>query len=362
MLSRRFFIKLSCLAALAGLGPAALARRRYDGAAPPPADGPVVIASGNGKDVVKLAYDRLVAGADPLDAAVDGVAVLENDPDEQGVGLGGLPNEEGVVELDASVMHGPTHRAGAVAGLQRIKNPAQVAREVARRTDHVLLVGDGALRFARRMGFQEENLLTEKSRLEWLKWRASLNRDDNWLQDDQLDLPVKDAAKRSQAGPAMLITGTVHCSVRTAGADLAGATSTSGLSWKFPGRVGDSPIIGAGLYTDNAVGSAGATGRGEAVIQVSGSRTIVARMEAGDTPAEACMKVLKMIADHTRPRRLLDDQGRPKFGVTVYALRKDGAFASASLWGSNADPVKFAVCDSRGPRLEPCAFLFERKP
>ncbi len=319
-----------------------------------PTERPIAIASGNGKEVVRKAYELLKAGVDPLEAAVTGVAIVEDDPDDMTVGLGGLPNEEGVVELDASVMHGPTHRAGAVASLRNIKNPARVALEVARRTDHVLLVGEGALKFARRMGFQEENLLTEKSREAWLKWRTTLNRDDDWLQDDELDIPPGDD-KQAAAGPVPFTTGTVHCSCLTGAGDLAGTTSTSGLSWKLPGRVGDSPIIGAGLYTDNAVGSAGATGRGEAVIQVCGARSIVMRMEMGDSPTDACLHVLKMIADRTRLKRLQDAQGRPNFNVTLYALRKDGAFGSACMLPGGS----FAVCDSAGARAMPSVVLFE---
>jgi N4-(beta-N-acetylglucosaminyl)-L-asparaginase len=281
--------------------------------------------------------------------------------------LGGLPNEEGVVELDASIMHGPTHRAGAVGALRNIRNPAAVAREVARRTDHVMIVGEGALKFALRRGFKEENLLTEKSREAWLKWRASLNRDDDWLDNDELDLPGEAAGNRQRAavgGPHVerrngvaYTTGTIHLSALDANNDLGGCTTTSGLSWKLPGRVGDSPIIGAGLYTDNEVGSAGATGRGEAVIQICGARTIVMRMSMGDHPTDACLYAAKMIADKTKVKRLLDAKGRPNFDVRLYALRKDGAFGSASLW-SGAD---FAVSEGGRHRLEPAAFLYERE-
>lgn len=368
-LSRRSFF------GVAGMTAAALSARRALAQVAPVAaggaGGPVVISSANGLRATVKALELLRAGADPLDAAVEGVRLIEDDPDDQTVGLGGLPNEEGIVELDASVMHGPMHRAGAVAALRNIKNPAAVAREVARRTDHVLLVGEGALKFALRMGFKEENLLTEASREAWLKWRAELNREDDWLAEDEWDLPGgKEPKKQSAKGPnkegsekiemrrgVEYTTGTVHCSCLTAAGDLAGCTSTSGLSWKLAGRIGDSPQIGAGLYTDNAVGSAGATGRGEAVIQVGGSRTIVARMEAGDSPQEACLYVAKQIADRTRLKRLLDAPGRPNFNVTLYALRKDGAFGSASIIQGS----KFAVSDGMGSRVEESAWLFEKK-
>lgn len=316
---------------------------------------PAVIASGNGREAARLAYEMLLAGADPLEAAVSGVALVEDDPEDSSVGLGGLPNEDGVVELDASVMHGPTHRAAGVASLRNIRNPARVALEVARRTDHVLIVGEGALRFAKRVGFQEENLLTDKSREAWLRWRSTLSREDDWLQEDEWDLPPDARTGRRAALEVPHTTGTVHCSALTAAGDLAGTTSTSGLSWKLPGRVGDSPIIGAGLYTDNAVGSAGATGRGEAVLQVCGARTAVMRMEMGDSPEDACLYVLQMIADRTRFKRLQDDRGRPNFNVTMYAIRKDGAFGSAAMLPG----ATYAVCDAQGARVAPSRALFE---
>lgn len=328
---------------------------------------PTVISSGNGQRATAKALAMLREGADPLDAVVAGVAIIEDDPNDMTVGLGGLPNEEGIVELDASVMHGPTHRAGAVGALRNIKNPAAVAREVARRTDHVMLVGDGALRFAIRMGFKEQDLLTEQSRQAWLLWRSELNPDDDWLDPDEFDLPTPTAEKHSMAPRTVdgnlwerrgvpYTYGTIHCAAVTAAGDVGSCTTTSGLSWKLPGRVGDSPIIGAGNYCDNAIGAAGATGRGEAVMQVCGARTAVARMEAGDHPTDACLYVLKMIADHTRSKRLLDAKGRPNFDVTMYALRKDGAYGSAALW----EGKKFAVSDAGGDRLEVCAFLYRR--
>ena len=316
--------------------------------------GPVSIASGNGLAATSRALAMLREGADPLDAIVDGVRIIEDDPEDMTVGLGGLPNEEGVVELDASVMHGPTHRAGAVASMRNIRNPAAVAREVARRTDHVLIVGEGARLFAQRMGFREENLLTEKARREWLRWRANLSREDKWLHEDELDLPTPEGDRAALRGPALRVTGTVHVSALSAGGALAGCTSTSGLAWKLPGRVGDSPIIGAGLYTDNDVGSAGATGRGEAVMQVCGARHVVARMEAGDHPTDACMHALRLIARTTTAKRLLDERGRPNFNVVFYALRKDGAYGSACMHEGR----DFAVSDDRGDRREACAFAY----
>ncbi|TVQ31114.1 MAG: asparaginase [Phycisphaeraceae bacterium] len=358
-LPRRSFLAAAGASALAFAGAPRVFARNQQRAGGGAGRRPVSIASGNGVPATTKAVELIRDGADPLDAVVAGVRILEDDPNDMTVGLGGLPNEEGIVELDASVMHGPTHRAGAVASLRNIRYPSAVAREVARRTDHVLLVSDGALRFAKRMGFQEENLLTEEARRAWLRWKAGLNRDDNWLEPDQFDLPMTPDNRRGAADAAIddrILTGTIHCSAVTAGGDLAGTTTTSGLPWKLPGRVGDSPIIGAGLYTDNAIGSAGATGRGEAVIQVCGANAAVARMGAGDHPTDACIAVLKMISERTRARRLQDDKGRPRFNVVMYAVRKDGVYGSACMHEGR----QFAISDERGDRLEDCAFLYAR--
>ncbi len=324
--------------------------------------GPCAIASGNGRDCVARAFELMQAGERPVVAAVHGVKINEDDPNDMSVGYGGLPNEEGVVQLDAAVMDGPLHRAGAVACLERIKNPAMVALEVLRRTDHVLLVGEGALRFARAMGFKEEDLLTEEARQAWLRWKADLNKDDKWLDRDQQPLGGGDRRGDSRTGPEPWRTdvpftwGTIHCSAVNADGDLGCTTTTSGLSWKLPGRVGDSPLVGCGLYCDNAVGSAGSTGRGEAVIQTLGAYEIVRSMADGLTPTEACLKACKRIADRTREPRLLDDHGRPNFSVSFYALRKDGAYGGACIWKGGT----FAVQDGQGARVLPCEWLFER--
>lgn len=351
-LNRRTFLLAAAALAAAPAGARAQDAPRRVGAAGPAGRPPLAIASGNGLAAVEEAVRRMRAGEDPLDAAVEGVRIVEDDPEDMTVGLGGLPNEHGVVELDASVMHGPRHRSGAVAALRNIRNAAAVAREVARRTDHCLLVGEGALQFARQMGFREENLLTEKARLAWLEWKSSQNPDDDWLDPDQFDLPTKDG---HASHDVMRTTGTIHLSALTAGGDLAGVTTTSGLSWKLPGRVGDSPIIGAGNYTDNEVGSAGATGRGEAVVQICGARTVVERMRQGDHPTDACLYALRMIADKTTSPRLLEGRGRPNFSVLFYAVRKDGAYGSACMRGER----EFAVADAGGARLERCARLLD---
>jgi N4-(beta-N-acetylglucosaminyl)-L-asparaginase len=310
---------------------------------PPAHRRPTVISSLNGLEAVKLAMSSLRRGADPLDAVVAGVNEVENDPEDMSVGYGGLPNENGVVELDASVMHGPTHKAGAVAALRNIRNPSRVAAEVLRRTDHVLLVGEGALEFARSVGFTEQNLLTEQAREAWLRWKANLSPHDDWLDtDQQVEIPRTD--------------GTIHMAAVDANGDLGACTSTSGLSYKIPGRVGDSPLVGAGLFCDNEVGAAGSTGRGEAVIQSAGAFQVVRHMADGLEPAEACLRVLRWIADHTKRRDLLDAHGEPNFQVVMYALRKDGAHGAAAMRPSRS----FAIHDGTDARSEPCVTLFDR--
>lgn len=319
--------------------------------------GPCVIASGNGQRAVDKAFELIRAGADPVDAVVEGVTIVEDDPSDMSVGLGGLPNEEGVVQLDASVMHGPTHKAGAVAALEGIRNPAKVALTVLKRTDHCLIVGAGAKRFALSYGFVEENLLTPEAREVWLRWRANRSTQDDWLNDEELDFSLD--RQRHARATIEFTYGTIHCAGTNAKAapeaNVSAVTTTSGLSWKIPGRIGDSPIIGAGMYVDNNVGAAGATGRGEAVIVNCGGFAMVELMRQGMTPSQACLAVAKRIADNTREKRLLDAKGRPNFNVSLYALRKDGAYAGACIHPGGS----FAVCTDKGSRVIPCTPLFE---
>ncbi|MEW5702128.1 MAG: N(4)-(beta-N-acetylglucosaminyl)-L-asparaginase [Candidatus Zixiibacteriota bacterium] len=309
-----------------------------------------IIASANGQEATRRAYEMVVDGADPLDAVIAGVNIMEDDPKDNSVGLGGLPNEEGVVELDAAVMHGPSHLAGAVAGLRNIRNPSKVAKLVMEQTDHVLLVGKGALRFARAQGFPEENLLTAESRQIWLYWKQSLSTEDDWMAppDSLLDPAVAKHFGRP--------TGTVHCSGMNAAGDISCVTSTSGLSFKIPGRVGDSPIIGAGLYVDNQIGSCGSTGRGEANLQNLCSFAAVELMRNGMAPVDAGIEVLRRVARHTKLKHLLREDGRPNFGLKFYLLAKDGRHAGVSMWG----PAQYAVSDNEGTRLEDCASLYEK--
>jgi N4-(beta-N-acetylglucosaminyl)-L-asparaginase len=334
----------------------------------------IVISSANGLRACERAMGILARGGDTLDAVVAGVNINEEDPEDNSVGYGGLPNEEGVVELDASVMHGPTRRAGSVASLRNIKAPSKVARLVMEQTDHIMLAGEGALRFARACGFKEEDLLTEKSRLAWLVWKQSLrDREDHNNWGPGLDAPparktslFPSASEESLAWAREVAmhppAGTINCLALNAKGEMSGVTTTSGLAWKIPGRVGDSPIIGAGLYVDQDVGAAGSTGRGEENIRVAGAHSIVENMRHGMNPKEACLDVLKRIA-----RNFDNDRARlNKFDINFYALRKDGEYAGASLWNGVVRrgafvSRQFAVNDGAKSRLENCVYLLERK-
>ena len=341
---------------------------------------PLVISSSNinrapngevfegGKACVTRAMEILQQGGDTLAAVVAGVNIVENDPRDSSVGYGGLPNEECDVELDASVMHGPSRRAGAVASLRHIKNPASVAKLVLERTDHILLVGEGALRFALKHGFQKEDLLTEPARLAWLAWRESLNPQDAWG-PSPLRTAGEQGKKISQANPSPeqialqswiedklrhRPTGTINCLAVNAAGDLSGVTTTSGLAWKIPGRVGDSPIIGSGLYVDNEVGAAGSTGRGEECIYINGSHTIVENMRRGMSPTEAALDAVKRIS-----ARYGDNLAElRKFSINFYALNKRGEHGGASLWKGGT----YAVHDGRQARILPCVPLYDRSP
>jgi N4-(beta-N-acetylglucosaminyl)-L-asparaginase len=335
--SRRTFLRAGGLAAATVAlpsGSAAIIRR---GAARPAA-----VSSSNGLAAVNRAMELVLGGTDTLDAAVEGVKIQELDPKDNSVGYGGLPNEDGVVQLDASCMHGPTRRAGAVAALEGIKTPSEVARLVLKYTDHILLVGEGAKRFALSYGFKEEDLLTPESRQLWLTWRANRGPDDDWI-----NVPENE---RLVARP----TGTINLNVVNAKGDISSVTTTSGLAWKIPGRAGDSPIVGAGQYTDNDVGAAGSTGRGEANIMVCGGFLTVEGMRRGLKPADACLETLKRVVRLTPPRLLKD--GRPTFNLSFYAVNKAGDFGSASLY-----PASFAVHDGRNGALRDTAHLFERR-
>jgi N4-(beta-N-acetylglucosaminyl)-L-asparaginase len=316
---------------------------------------PLVVASANGIRGVARAYDMIARqNADTLDAIIAGVNIQELDPDDQSVGLGGLPNEEGVVQLDASCMHGPTKRAGAVGALEDIATPSLVAKAVMDYTDHIMLVGAGAKKFALEMGFKEQNLLTDKSRRDWLRWKACLNPADSWL-DSTAPSPRTAALPFDDPLHVKFTTGTINMNAVNAAGDISSVTTTSGLAWKVPGRVGDSPIVGAGQYCDNTVGAAGSTGRGEANIKVCGAFLTVEFMRQGMSPDQACMKTIERVISMTE-RRLLDPNGRPLFDLQFYALSKDGRFGSASAY----EGYQYSVADSSGARLVPMPFKFTR--
>ena len=322
--------------------------------------GPVVVASGNGQAAVARALEMIESGGDPLDAVIAGVNLVEEDPEDYTVGYGGLPNALGVVQLDSCCMHGPTHRAGGVAALEGFKYPSRVARLVMESTDHVLLVGAGARQFALENGFVEEDLLTETSRQIWLYWRGALADHDDYLPPD-VSAFTPEAQRIIADNPELFYpeqrrpTGTINCCAMDAAGNISGVTTTSGLFFKIPGRVGDSPVIGAGLYVDNDVGAAGSTGRGEANLLNLTSFLIVEEMRRGLSPTEACLAGCRRIAENNVEERLQRPDGRPDFNVAFYALNKDGEYGSASIYG----PGGFAVAGAGGPaRREDRAILF----
>jgi N4-(beta-N-acetylglucosaminyl)-L-asparaginase len=328
---------------------------------------PLIISSANGLHALDKGMDILKKGGDTLDAVVAAVTVVEDDPKDNSVGYGGLPNEEGEVELDASVMHGPTGRAGSVAGVRRIKNVARLAKTVMEKTNHVMIVGDGARRFAVAEGFEEMNLLTEESRLAWLAWKASSSF--NWRPGIDspewkehlaalLDTPDKRALQPwIESVIAHPPTGTIPCMAVNEKGEVSATTTTSGLAWKIPGRVGDSPIIGAGCCVDNEVGAAGSTGKGEENIKISGGHTIIEMMRKGMSPTDACLEALHRIA-----RNYKNDKKKLKtFHIFFYALNKDGIHGAASLWNNLYDkrPAQYAVHDGTQARLVRCTPLFD---
>lgn len=349
-LHRRDFLSTS----LAGLSSSVLL-----GASPVRAPGsgrPVVVSSANDLSAVSKAMELIRGGADPLDAAIAGVALVEEDPSDHSVGLGGIPNEDGLVELDAAVMHGPTHGGGAVASLRNILHPAAVARLVMKRTDHCLLVGEGAYRFARMHGFPHTELLTDEARQIWLYWKETHSKIDDRIPPPPDEVP--EAVRRFFGASYVREHGTIHCSALDTHGDLGCVTTTSGLYYKMAGRVGDSPILGAGLWLDNEVGSAGSTGRGEANLLNLSSHTIVEMMRAGKHPKDAALEACRRIAASNKLPRLRDAQGRPNFDVKFYCVARDGRFAGAALWAG----ARMAVHDGESARLVECASLYDEPP
>ena len=368
-ISRRDFVRTSAAAGVAAAAP----RRLFGQAAAVRSGGvkPVVIASANGnwfknggtQTCVEKAYGLMTQGSDVLDALIEGVNLVELDPEDYSVGYGGVPNAEGVVQLDSSCMHGPKRRAGGVAALEGVRTPSRVAREVMNQTDHHLLVGKGAQTFARNMGFTiEDDLNTPRSRQLWLEWKQRTDPG-HYLTPKEREIAA-DLARRSMAKDGLLSSshmyGTINCDGVNAKAEVCGVTTTSGLFFKIPGRVGDSPILGAGLYVDGAVGAAGSTGRGEANLYNLCSYLIVESMRRGMSPKDAGMEALRRIKSNTVEKRLRKANGDPNFNVNFYVLNAKGDFAGCALYGEDDDErgwagnttkkVRYAVCDEKGPR------------
>lgn len=331
---------------------------------------PVVIASANGnrfknggdRTCVQKAFDMMTkGGADVLDALIAGVNIVELDPLDTSVGYGGLPNADGIVQLDSCCMHGPKKRAGGVAAIEGVRTPSLVAQAVMEQTDHHLIVGNGAQTFARSLGFKIENdLNTEESRKLWLEWKRRTD-----------PLHYLDPQKRAEAGSRVMmqmvaeglidrqhIYGTINCNGVNAKGEICGVTTTSGLAWKIPGRVGDSPILGAGLYLDGEVGAAGSTGRGEANLYNLSSFLIVENMRRGMHPKDAGLDACRRIKLNTTEKRLRNSKGNPNFNINFYALNAKGEYAGVSMYPA----ASYAVCTEKGPETLPCEPLLEGKP
>ncbi|MBS1808399.1 MAG: N(4)-(beta-N-acetylglucosaminyl)-L-asparaginase [Acidobacteria bacterium] len=329
---------------------------------------PVVVSSSNGNrfknggdaTCVVTAFKMMTQGADVLDAVIAGVNIVELDPEDTSVGYGGLPNADGVVQLDSSCMHGPKKRAGAVACVEGVRTPSLVAKAVLEQTDHHLLVGKDVQQFARNLGFKiEDDLNTDRSRKAWLEWKRRTDSE-HYL----------DPQKRSEIGMAKTmemvnegwidpqhVFGTINCNGVNAKGEICGVTTTSGLAFKIPGRVGDSPILGAGLYVDGEVGAAGSTGRGEANLFNLCSFLIVENMRRGLHPKDAGMEALKRIKANTIEKRLLNNKGNPNFGINFYIVNAKGEYAGVSMYES-----KYAVCTENGPQTLDTEPLFKGKP
>jgi N4-(beta-N-acetylglucosaminyl)-L-asparaginase len=353
-LTRRDFVKTTTAAGVA-LGSATT----VFGKAPAIQTGtirPVVVASNNGNVYknggaevgVEKAFNLITKGSDVLDALIAGVNLCELDPADTSVGYGGLPNADGVVQLDSCCMHGPTKRAGGVAALEGVRTPSLVAKAVMDVTDHHLLVGKGAQDFARNMGFKiEDDLNTEKSRGLWLEWKRRI--DPQHYLDPKKRGEVMEMAGLSMVRDGLIdpdhYYGTINCDGVNSKGEVCGVTTTSGLSWKIPGRVGDSPILGAGLYVDGDVGAAGSTGRGEANIYSLASFLIVEQMRMGKSPKDAGMEALRRIQKNTIEKRLLNARGLPNFGISFYIVNKKGEHAGVSMYSG-----RYAVCTENGPQ------------
>ncbi len=369
--SRREFVKMGAATMavgarpLFGQGPTVMTHKSTQ---------PVVISSENGsqyknggpRTCVEEAFLRLTRGEDVLDALIAGVNIVELDPADDSVGYGGLPNAEGVVQLDSCCMHGPKKRAGGVAALEGVRTPSLVARAVMEQTDHHLIVGKGAQDFARNMGFAiEADLNTENSRRKWLEWKRRI--DPEHYLDPAKRSEAAEAARRSMVADGLLdpfhVYGTINCDGVSPKGEVCGVTTTSGLAWKIPGRVGDSPILGAGLYVDGEVGAAGSTGRGEANLYNLSSYLIVENLRRGMVPKDAGMDALKRIRANTVEKRLLDDRGNPRFQLLFYVLNRAGEHAGLAMFGKMGKrEARYAFCNENGPQTLPCESLIPQGP
>jgi N4-(beta-N-acetylglucosaminyl)-L-asparaginase len=368
---RRDFVKAG---AAAGLALAAPARGQAPVVLAPGGVKPVVVASANGnqhrnggpRTAVEEAHRRITQGEDVLDAVIAGVNLVELDPQDDSVGYGGLPNADGVVQLDACCMHGPQRRAGGVACLEGVRMPSLVARAVMRQTDHHLLVGRDAQRFARQLGFEvEDDLNTENSRRKWLEWKRRV--DPSHYLDPDKRAEAAERARASMIADGLLdplrAYGTINCNGISPKGEICGVTTTSGLAWKIPGRVGDSPILGAGLYVDGDVGAAGSTGRGEANLYNLSSYLIVEGLRRGLHPKDAGMQALRRIRANTVEKRLLNRDGNPDFYVNFYVVDRQGRYAGVSMYANyKGRPVRYAVCTENGPETLPVDGLLGEAP
>lgn len=331
---------------------------------------PVVIASGNGnryknggtQTCVARAFELMTGGKDVLESLIEGVNIVELDPEDAGVGYGGKPNADGVVQLDSCCMHGPLKRAGGVGALEGVRTPSNVAWSVMQYTDHHLLVGDGAQQFARNLGFTiEDDLNTENSHKLWLEWKRRIDPGHYLDPKKRVEAGLEAGLQMVKEGliDADTFWGTINCDGINANGDICGVTTTSGLSWKIPGRVGDSPILGAGLYVDNEVGAAGSTGRGEANLYGLCSFFIVEEMRRGKHPKDAAMEALRRVKENTVEKRLLNERGLPNFGLSFYALNKKGEYAGVSMYATETST--FALCTENGPESVPFEPFLEGK-
>jgi N4-(beta-N-acetylglucosaminyl)-L-asparaginase len=370
-MSRREFVKTGTAAGVVAASGVPRAIAQGPTVLTPKSVKPVVISSANGnkftnggpRTCVAEAFQRIVRGEDVLDALIAGVNIVELDPTDDSVGYGGLPNADGIVQLDASCMHGPKKRAGGVACLEGVRTPSLVAKAVMEETDHHLIVGRGAQDFARHMGFTiEDDLNTPHSRELWLEWKRRI--DPQHYLDPKKRTEAGDRARDQMLAEGLIdpqhYWGTINCDGVSPRGEVCGVTTTSGLAWKISGRVGDSPILGAGLYVDGEVGAAGSTGRGEANLFGLGSYLIVDLMRRGLHPKDAGMEALKRVVAHTVEKRLLDEKGRPNFNVKYYVLSATGEYAGVSLYGGAK--TAFAVCTEKGPESPVCEPLLGEGP